>query len=96
MLNADAAFRERVLRSCVRWIHPVCPAFVDPERLLTEGWMKSYVIATGVLFGILTLVHAWRMAVEPHLASDPWFILVTVISAALCLLAWRLARRPQP
>lgn len=95
MLNADAAFRDGpCARACGGSI--LSPAFVDPERLLTEGWMKSYVIATGVLFGILTLVHVWRMAVEPHLASDPWFILATVISAALCLLAWRLARRPQP
>jgi hypothetical protein len=55
--------------------------------------MKAYVIATGVVFGLLTLVHLWRIAEEPHLASDPWFMLVTVVSAALGLAAWRLVRR---
>lgn len=55
--------------------------------------MKIYVIATGVLFGLLTLVHVWRMVEEPHLAHDPWFLSVTGVSAAMCLVAWRIARR---
>ena len=55
--------------------------------------MKSYVIATGVLFGLLTLAHVWRMVEEPNLASDPWFLLVTIAVAALGLVAWRVARR---
>ena len=55
--------------------------------------MKAYVITTGVVFGLLTVVHVWRIIVEPHLATDPWFILVTLASAALCFGAWRVARR---
>jgi hypothetical protein len=55
--------------------------------------MKTYVIATGVLFGLLTLAHVWRMFEEPHLASDPWFLLVTFAIAALGIAAWRVARR---
>lgn len=60
--------------------------------------MKAYVITTGVIFGLLTLAHLWRVfAQEPHLARDPWFILFTVIAAGLCLWAWRLLRRsPRP
>ena len=58
--------------------------------------MKSYVIATGVVFGLLTLVHLWRIIEEPHLARDPWFILLTVVAGALCLGAWRLVRRSTP
>ncbi len=56
--------------------------------------MKAYVITTGAVFGLLTLAHIWRVfAEEPHLATDPWFILITVAAAALCVWAWRLVRR---
>lgn len=55
---------------------------------------RAYLALTGALFGLLTLVHIWRAFVERHLATDPWFILITLISAALCLWAWRLLRRP--
>jgi len=43
--------------------------------------MRSYVVATGVVFGLLTLAHLWRIVEEPHLASDPWFILITITAA---------------
>ena len=55
--------------------------------------MKSYVIVTGVLFGLVTLAHLWRMVEEPRLATDPWFLSITAITAALGLVAWRVARR---
>lgn len=55
--------------------------------------MRSYVVATGVVFGLLTLVHLWRIVEEPHLATDPWFILMTIAAAALCFGAWRVLRR---
>ena len=55
--------------------------------------MKAYLVTTGALFGLLTLVHIWRAIEEgPHLATDPWYILITVTSAALGLWAWRLLR----
>ena len=55
--------------------------------------MRAYVITTGVLFGLITLAHVWRVIEEGRgLASDPWFILRTVAAAALCLWAWRLLR----
>ena len=57
--------------------------------------MKAYVMTTGALFGLLTLAHVWRMIEEgAHLATDPWYLLITVASAALCLWAWRLLRLP--
>jgi len=40
--------------------------------------MKAYVITTGALFGLLTLAHIWRAIDERHLATDPWYILITV------------------
>ena len=55
--------------------------------------MKTYVMTTGILFGLVTLAHAWRVLVEgPGLATDPWYILLTVAAAGLCLWAWRLIR----
>ncbi len=59
--------------------------------------MKAYVITTGAVFGLLVLAHIWRVFAEsPHLATDPWFVLLTVLAAALCLWAWRLFRRLPP
>lgn len=55
--------------------------------------MKAYLWTTGTVFGLLTLVHIWRAIAEsPLLARDPWYVLSTVFSAALCLWAWRLIR----
>jgi hypothetical protein len=55
--------------------------------------MRAYVITTGVIFGLLTLMHVWRVWVEgPQLARSPIFIVLTVLSAALCGWAWRLVK----
>jgi hypothetical protein len=56
--------------------------------------MKAYLITTGSLFGVLTVVHVWRVVEEgAHLTKDPWYILITAAAAALSLWAWRLLRR---
>ena len=55
--------------------------------------MKAYVITAGVVFGLLTVVHIWRMIVEPDVATDPWFVVATLVSGALCFGAWRVTRR---
>lgn len=56
--------------------------------------MKAYVTTTGVVFGLLTVAHIWRAIEEgPHLATDPWYVLITVAAAALCLWAWRVLWR---
>ena len=54
--------------------------------------MRAYVMTTGAVFGLLTLAHLWRIIVERHLATDPIFILITVIAASLCVWAWRVLR----
>jgi hypothetical protein len=55
--------------------------------------MRTHVMTTGVLFGLVTLAHVWRVLVEgPGPATDPWYILLTVAAAGLCLWAWRLIR----
>ena len=55
--------------------------------------MKAYVMTTGAVFGLLTLIQLWRIIAEgPHLVTDPWYVLITVAAGALCLWAWRLLR----
>ena len=49
--------------------------------------MRSYVVATGAVFGFLVLVHAWRVTVEPNLLRDPWYYLITAVAAAFCIWA---------
>jgi hypothetical protein len=56
--------------------------------------MKAYVMTTGAVFGLLTLAHIWRVIEEgPHLATEPWYVLITAAAAALCLWAVRLLWR---
>ena len=55
--------------------------------------MKAYVITTGAVFALLTLAHVLRIIMEwPHLAKDPFFLLITLATAAFCLWALRLLR----
>jgi hypothetical protein len=57
--------------------------------------MKAYVITTGAVFGLVTVAHLLRIVTEdPHLATDPVYILITVASAALCIWALYVLRRP--
>lgn len=64
--------------------------------------MKAYLWVTATLFGLLTLAHIWRVFGESRtLATDPWFIVITILSAALCGWGYRLlltarARRDEP
>lgn len=51
--------------------------------------MKTYLGVTAALFGLLTLVHVWRVIVEPG-SRDVWMFGITVLSAALCFWAARL------
>ncbi len=58
--------------------------------------MQAYVRTTGVIFGLVTLAHLWRMAVEwPRMATEPAYLLLTAAAAALCVWAWRLLRSPR-
>ena len=56
--------------------------------------MKAYVMTTGTIFGLLVVAHIWRIIAErPALAKDPFYILLTLAAAMLCLWAWRVFRR---
>jgi hypothetical protein len=55
--------------------------------------MRAYVITTGVIFALLTLVHLWRVIEEgAHVARDPWYAVITILAAALAVWAWRVSR----
>ncbi|HEV8530969.1 MAG TPA: hypothetical protein VGT00_06105 [Methylomirabilota bacterium] len=55
--------------------------------------MKAYVMTTGVVFGVLTLAHLWRMIEERQMATEPWYVLITAAAGVLCLWALRLVWR---
>ncbi len=55
--------------------------------------MKAYIMTTGAVFGLIALAHVLRIVAEgPRLATDPFFVLLTVLAAALSLWAWRVLR----
>jgi hypothetical protein len=55
--------------------------------------MKAYLITTGTVFGLLAFAHVWRVIGESRsLGVDPWFVLITVISAAMSVWAFRLLK----
>jgi len=55
--------------------------------------MKAYIVTTGTLFGLIVVAHALRVVAEPHLAADPWYILLTAAAAGISIWAWRLVRQ---
>lgn len=56
--------------------------------------MRAYVMTTGILFGLVALVHGWRVIEEGGApAQDPWFILITLAALGLCAWAWQVLRR---
>lgn len=53
--------------------------------------MKAYVTTTGILFGLIVVLHLWRAVAEgPPILTNPMFLLSTIASAALSVWAWRL------
>jgi len=52
--------------------------------------MRVYTITSGIIFGLITVAHLLRIAAEGrHLATEPLFLVLTLLSASLC--AWALA-----
>lgn len=55
--------------------------------------IRAYLLTTGSVFGLITIAHIWRAIAESRaLATDPWFILITLVAAGLCIWAVRLFR----
>jgi len=56
--------------------------------------MKAYIITTGTVFGLIVLGHFCRLFVEgTHVATDPVFLIFTILAASLCFWACRLLMR---
>jgi len=56
--------------------------------------MKAYLVTTATLFALITVLHGWRVIEErDSLAQDPWFLIITLVAAALCGWAISLLRR---
>lgn len=54
--------------------------------------MRAYVITTGMGFGLLTAAHVWRVFEEgTGLLRNPLWMLITLVSTALCIWACWLA-----
>ena len=59
--------------------------------------MKTYVVTTGILFGLLTFAHVLRIVYESRaLAGDPWYMLITTATAGLSVWACLLMVRRAP
>lgn len=56
--------------------------------------MKAYLVITATLFALIAVLHVWRVFEErDSLARDPWFLIITIIAAALSGWAISLLRR---
>jgi hypothetical protein len=60
--------------------------------------MKAYLITTGAVFALVTLLHIVRMVTEwNHFGNDPMelasYVLLTLATAALSAWAWKLFPR---
>lgn len=55
--------------------------------------MKAYLVTTGSLFLLITAAHVWRMIAEARsLATDPWYLGLTLLALGLGVWAFRLLR----
>ena len=50
--------------------------------------MKPFLITAGTVFGLVVVAHIARIVAEPQMAREPWFLALTLASAALSAWAW--------
>jgi hypothetical protein len=56
--------------------------------------MKAYIVTTAAIFGLITVAHILRIVMEgAQLATQPIYILLTLVSAALSVWGWYVLRR---
>ena len=52
--------------------------------------MKTYVITTGTIFGLIAAAHVARILDEgTRLLTEPLFMVLTLLAAAMAAWAWR-------
>jgi hypothetical protein len=93
----SAPRRRRVVRRSLGAVAAGWLFEVSSPTLLVSTAMRSYLIATGVVFGLLALAHLLRTIAEwGRLASDPGFIVegpgIGLVALAFSVWAWRLVR----
>ena len=65
---------------------------VNSEQL--NQAMKAYLITTGIVFSLIAAIHIWRLFAEgARMASEPLFVLLTLVAAGLAIWAWALLKR---
>jgi len=53
--------------------------------------MKAYLITTGIIFALITVLHIWKAFAEgAGTAKNPLFIFLTILTASLSVWAFRL------
>ena len=55
--------------------------------------MKAYLLTTSAIFGLITGAHVLRLYYEPRVVSDIAFMLLTLLTAGLCMWGIRLLLR---
>jgi len=56
--------------------------------------MKAYIITSAAIFSLITVAHLLRIMMEgARLATEPVYILLTLVSAALSVWGWYVLRR---
>ena len=55
--------------------------------------MKAYIITSGAIFALITIAHIALIAMETHVLREPFFLLLTLLAAALSIWAFVVLRR---
>jgi hypothetical protein len=55
--------------------------------------MKAYLITSGAIFALITIAHIAHIAMETHVLREPFFLLLTLLAAALSIWAFVVLRR---
>lgn len=55
--------------------------------------MKAYIITSGAIFALITIAHIAHIAMETHVLREPFFLLLTLLAAALSVWAFVVLRR---
>jgi len=59
--------------------------------------VKAYLATTGVVFGILTALHIWRIIAEGGgPGREPWFLFISVVAAGFTVWSAVLLLRQRP
>jgi hypothetical protein len=57
-------------------------------------FVKTYLITSGVIFGLIPVLHVWKAIAEgPQTAENPFFWALTALAAGMCVWAFWLASR---